>query len=267
MSYKYKHVILIGIDGSGNFYKNTSTPAIHRMFLEGAGTDNCLTAIPTDSSECWGAMLLGVGPKIHGMTNGTIDKTPYQHRDEHPTIFKMIRDKYPDAKLASFVNWSPINSSMADDGIGITKRTGQDDILTVRICEYIKAEKPDFLFIQFDSIDGAGHTYGYNTERYLKELNVADGYVAKIRDAVKDAGIEDDTLVIATADHGGFGCGHGGITDEEKYVFFVAVGKTVKHGIIPKMEVKDIPAVVAHALDVAADPGWEAVLPEGIFTE
>ena len=267
MSYKYKHIILVGIDGAGNFYKNTDTPNIHKMMAEGAGTDMCLTSFPTDSAQCWGSMLIGVYPEKHGMTNGTIDDTPYSHRDKYPTVYKMIRDAVPDAKIGSFSNWSPINSSIADAGIGITKCTGHDDILTVKICEYIKAEKPEFLFVQFDSIDGAGHTYGYDTERYLQELNVADGFVTSIRKAVADAGIEDDTLVIATADHGGSGHGHGGPSDEEKYVFFAAVGKTVPKGKKITVRVIDMPAIVTHALGVTPDPGWDSKVPEGMFTE
>ncbi len=265
MAFTYKHVIIIGIDGAGNFYRNTDTPAIHKMFEEGAGSDFCLTSIPTDSSECWGSMLIGVPPEVHELTNGTISDKPYSHGAEHPTIFKIIRNAHKDAKLASFCNWSPINTSIADPGIGIVKKTGSDDILTVKICEYIKEEKPEFLFIQLDSIDGAGHAYGYNTERYLQELNVADGYVASIRKAVEVAGIADDTLVIATADHGGNGHGHGGPSDGEKYVFFVAVGKTVNKGAKIDIKVIDIPAVVAYALGIPADPNWYCKLPDGLF--
>ena len=267
MSYKYKHVVLVGIDGAGNFYKNTDAPNIRKMLEEGAGTDMCLTSYPTDSAQCWGSMLIGVYPEKHGMTNGTIDDTPYSYRDKYPTVYKLIRDNMPDAKIGSFSNWSPINSSIADAGIGITKSTGHDDILTVRICEYIKAEKPEFLFVQFDSIDGAGHTYGYNTERYLKELNVVDGYLGKILKAVEEAGIADDTLIISTADHGGIGCGHGGNSDEEKYVYFAAVGKTVNRGKRIDVEIKDTPAIICHALGIPADPNWDAKVPEGMFTE
>lgn len=267
MSYKYKHVVLVGIDGAGNFYRSTDTPNIRKMLEEGAGTDMCLTSFPTDSAQCWGSMLIGVYPEKHEMTNGTIDDTPYSHRDKYPTIYKMIRDAMPESKIGSFSNWSPINTSIADAGIGITKSTGQDDILTVRICDYIKAEKPEFLFVQFDSIDGAGHTYGYNTERYLKELNVVDGYLGKIIQAVNDAGIAEDTLMISTADHGGIGCGHGGGSDEEKYVFLAVTGKTVNKGAKIKAEVKDIPAIIAHAFGIPDDPAWDAILPDGLFKE
>lgn len=266
MGFTYKHVILVGIDGAGNFYRKTDAPNIKRMFEEGAGTDECLTSIPTISAECWGSMLIGVEPTVHGLTNDIVSSRPYENA-EHPTIFRLIRDEMPDAELASFCNWCPINSGIVERDAGAYLDTGGDERLTEKICAYIKEKKPVFLFVQFDDIDGAGHTFGYGTERYLKELSAADGFVGRIREAIADAGIAEDTLFIATADHGGFGQSHGGVTDDEKFVFFAAVGKTVVPGARITMRVKDIPAIVAHALGIKGSPSWDATVPDGMFAE
>ena len=77
MGFTYKHVILVGIDGAGNFYRKTDAPNIKRMFEEGAGTDECLTSIPTISAECWGSMLIGVEPTVHGLTNDIVMSAEY----------------------------------------------------------------------------------------------------------------------------------------------------------------------------------------------
>lgn len=264
--YKYKHVVVVGIDGAGNFYKDADTPAIHALFEQGAGSDRVLTSIPTISAECWGSMLIGVSPDKHGLTNDIVSSTPYESQ-KHPTVFKLIRDTEPDAELGAFCNWSPINAGIVERGIGVTLETAEDSVLTDKICDYIRASKPTFLFVQFDSIDGAGHTYGYGTEKYLAELSGVDGYVQRIRDSIDEAGIADDTLFIVTADHGGHDHSHGGTTDEEKYVFFAAVGKSVPAGARIELEVKDIPAIVTAALGVAGSPDWDAKLPDGLFAE
>ena len=158
MGFTYKHVILVGIDGAGSFYKKTDAPAIRRLFADGAGTDRCLTSIPTISAECWGSMLIGVGPEIHGLTNDILSNRPYEN-GAHPTVFKRIRQAMPDADLAAFCNWSPINSGIVERGLGVYLDTGEDGALCDRICEYIKAKKPTFLFVQFDAVDSAGHTF------------------------------------------------------------------------------------------------------------
>ena len=266
MAHTYGHVILVGIDGAGCFYKKTDTPAIDGFFRDGSGTDRCLTSLPTISAECWGSMLIGVPPEVHGLTNSIVERDPYLNK-EHPTVFRLIRESRPDAVLASFSNWSPINAGIVERGLGVYLDTGDDGALCERICSYIKEEKPDFLFVQFDSVDTAGHSYGYGSEKYLEVLATADGYLGRIREAVEEAGIADDTLLIATADHGGFGQSHGGDTDEEKYVFFAAVGKTVPRGGTVDLEVKDIPAIVTRALGVTGAGNWNAKLPDGLFTE
>ena len=90
--YTYKHVILVGIDGAGNFYRHTAAPTIRRVMAAGAGTDLCLTAVPTDSAQCWGSMLMGVTCKIHGLHNDKLSAAPSTlATEEHPTIYRMIR--------------------------------------------------------------------------------------------------------------------------------------------------------------------------------
>ena len=263
--YNYKHVILIGIDGAGNFYRNGKAPMIRRVMAAGAGTDMCLTSLPSISAECWGSMLLGVYPDVHGLTNDIVSSTPYANAGI-PSVFSLIRKCHPEAKLASFCNWNPINFGILDDAA--TKQgTAGDEALTDLICDCIKTDKPEFLFVQFDSVDGAGHTHGYGTPLHLAQIDLCDGLAAKIYAAAEEAGILEDTLFMMTSDHGGFNRNHGGDTDEEKYVFFAAMGKTVRKGAEIKMEVKDIPAIVTHALGVDGNPAWQAVLPEGLFTE
>ena len=168
--------------------------------------------------------------------------------------------------MGSFCCWNPINFGILDDA-ATTQGTSDDARMTDTICDYVKNEKPNFLFVQFDSVDGAGHSFGYGTEGHLAQLDLVDSFVARIYETAKEAGMLEDGLFIVTADHGGFDHGHGGITDEEKYVFFVAAGKTINRGATVDMQVKDIPAIITHALGVEGNPQWQAKVPEGLFTE
>ena len=138
--YTYKHVILVGIDGAGNFYRNTAAPTIRRVMAAGAGTDMCLTAVPTDSAQCWGSMLMGVTCKIHGLHNDKLSAaTSTLATEEHPTIYRMIRRARPNARMGCFSNWSPIITGLLDDGQTVTA-TCDDGPLCDRICDYVKSE-------------------------------------------------------------------------------------------------------------------------------
>jgi arylsulfatase A-like enzyme len=97
---------------------------------------------------------------------------------------------------------------------------------------------------------------------------MCDGYAERVYNACVEAGIAEDTLFMITADHGGYGRGHGSDTDEEKWVFVAIKGKTVnKGGTIDRMQVKDFPAITLRALGIPAHASWMSHVPEGLFAE
>ena len=83
MKRKYAHVIVVGIDGAGSFIKDADMPNFQRIFSDGAVTYQALSSQPTISAECWGSMLLGVGPEIHKLTNEILESTPYPIDSDH----------------------------------------------------------------------------------------------------------------------------------------------------------------------------------------
>lgn len=277
MQRKFAHVIVVGIDGAGAFIKDAETPNFDRIFSNGAVTYGALASNPSISAECWGSMLLGVGPEIHKLTNAIVSSTQYPTDSPFPSLFRRIREAYPDAKLGSYCDWNPITYGIVENNIGVSHDTANDDALTDIICDYIKAEKPDFLFMQFDSVDGAGHKYGYGTPEHLKRINEVDVLVDKVYTAAKDAGITDETLFVVIADHGGTnpgngqGGGHGGWTDGEKYVTFAAAGKGVNRTVIKEMNIRDLAAIVLYAFGIGIpdfdEAGWTSQIPDGLFTD
>ena len=273
----YSHVIVVGIDGAGSFIKDAATPNFDRIFANGAVTYGALASNPSISAECWGSMLLGVGPEVHKLTNAIVSSTPYPVDSPFPSLFRRIKDTYPEAELGSYCDWNPITFGIVENNIGVSHDTANDDVLVPVICDYIRNKKPDFLFMQFDSVDGAGHKYGYGTPEHLKRINEADVLVNDIYKAAEDTGIIEDTLFIVIADHGGTnpgngqGGGHGGWTDGEKYVTFAATGKNVNCTEIKEMNIRDLAAIVLYALGIDNpdfdEAGWTSQIPEGIFTD
>ena len=265
---KYQHVAVIGIDGMGAFNRMTDTPCMDRIFAHGACTYDALSMDPTISAENWGGMLLGAEPAVHGLTNGYISCHPYAN-DALPSVFKRIRDHDPQAYLASVVNWEPINIGVVEDGLGVDKRTADNDAAVAESVIECVSKKPKFLFVQLDEVDGAGYHFGYGTADYLKKITEIDALVGKIHDAYVSNGMADDTLFLCIADHGGQNHGHGGWSETEKRVFLAASGCTVTSGTIGHAVTKDIAAIVLYALglDVPAydADGFSAQVPDGLF--
>ena len=265
----YNYVVVIGVDGMGAFCKNTDTPNMDKIFENGCQTFEAVSMSPTISAQNWGAMLTGANPKVHNVTNENITENTYSNIFL-PTLFKRVRLAYPNAKIGAFCNWHPIYDGILEKGLNVRTQTDpSDEILTEEIIEYIK-QKPKFLFVQFDEVDHAGHSYGYGSPEHLAQITKEDEYIKDIYDSYVEQGIIDETLFIVTADHGGNGKDHGYDSENEKMVFFGATGKTVIANSKPEyMQTKDISAIVLYALGIKIplyySKGFSSQVPQGVF--
>ncbi len=275
MSRKYSHIIVIGVDGAGAWFRDADTPNFDRIFSSGAVTYNALSSKPTISAECWGSMLLGVGPEVHKLTNEIVSTTPYDVSSPYPSLFRRIREAFPESVLGSYCDWNPITHGIVENNANVSCATANDTELTPLVCDYIIKNKPDFLFIHFDSIDGAGHRSGYGLSEFLGRIHEVDKLIGDVHSATARAGILADTLFMVIADHGGTNdenCrgSHGGWTDEEKYVTFAATGKGVNCTHIREMNIRDLAAIVLYAIGIDApdfdENGWTSQIPVGLFS-
>lgn len=72
-----------------------------------------------------------------------------------------------------------------------------------RIAAYlIKKYQPNFLSIHIVGVDGAQHKEGRQGEGVSRAVASADHAVSNILDAIQKAGIQDNTTIIITGDHG-----------------------------------------------------------------
>lgn len=285
----YKRVVVLGVDGAGSFFANTSTPNIDRIFENGAVTYDALTMIPSISAECWASCLMGVLPKCHQRTNFIADKEPYPTDSLYPSVFRVIREKRPASILASISYWPAVNVGMIEDNLGVHKVSGfegkiaekvaetvtdtqtllyhdtTDCIVAETVCEYIAENDPELLFVHFGSTDSAGHWFEYGKKEHLQQISNIDGYIGKIYDAYQERGFLDDTLFIVTTDHGGVRFSHGGTSDVERRIFFAAKGKTVVKGKVGEMDIRDVAGIILYALGIEQPETWTARVPSGLF--
>lgn len=263
-------VIIIGWDGAGNFVRDAHTPNLDRLFESGASTLEAQTATPTISAECWGTLLHGVDPVKHGLTNTKAEAEVFLDDSPYPSIFRVAREAFPLAKLAAYSAWKPINDGIIEPSIGVHKISMPDDELVHAIAAYIQ-ENPDFklLYVQLDLPDAAGHKYGYNMPDQLRVIEESDQHTGVILEALKQADLLKDTLIIAVTDHGGGGenaFNHGSDHPLDKTIFWSCTGP----GIAPctkldNVTIADTATVVTHALGLDPPDSWEGKLPVGLF--
>ena len=273
---KAKHVVLIGIDGwAAEAVRQAPAedlPNIHYLMEHGAWTLAKRSVMPSASSINWTSMMCGLPTEMHGFdkwnsTRGTIPSTSDNGHGIPPTIFTIIRQQHPQAETGVIYDWDcigAITDTLAmNHHFFIKTYLGKNVLVSTQdytklATDYITDKKPEFFFFYYGSLDNAGHTYGWYGPEYMAQMKDLDSGVGMIIQALKDAGIYDDTVIVMSADHGGTGKGHGKFTMLELETPFIVSGKKIKQNFEfpqPIMQY-DTAAIIADILGVKIPEDW-----------
>lgn len=265
---KAGHVVYIGLDGWGAYSMPAADmPTVKKLMEEGCYTLKKRTVNPSSSAPNWASMFMGAGPELHGYTQWG-SKTPelpsrvILKNNIFPTIFQIYRDANPDAEIGVLYEWEGIKYLVDTASVSYHAQapdyTKNPESLCGMAEEYIKSKKPALLAVCFDNPDHVGHADGHGSEAYYAVLKTLDSYIARIVEAVRAAGIIDDTVFIITSDHGGKDFGHGGITMDEMETPFIISGKGISKGgeFEESMMQYDVASTMAEILDVKQPQVW-----------
>lgn len=265
---KAKHIVYIGLDGWGAYsVPKADMPHVKALMEKGCYTLEKRTVNPSSSAPNWASMFMGAGPELHGYTTWG-SRTPelpsrvILKNNIFPTIFQVYRDACPQAEIGVLYEWDGIKYLV--DTLSVSYHAQAPDYTKhpTALCEmaetYIKKKKPALVAICFDNPDHVGHAAGHDTEAYYKCLKELDGYVGRIIEAVKEAGMLEQTVFIVTSDHGGKGTNHGGITMEEMETPFIIAGKGIKQGGVfqESMMQYDVASTMAYILGIQQPQVW-----------
>ena len=267
--WKAEHVVLIGLDGWGAYsVEKADIPNTKSLMENGSYTLKKRSTLPSSSAINWASMFIGAGPELHGYTEWG-SKTPelpsrvLNKNGIFPTIFQLLRDARPKAEIGCLYEWNGIKYLV--DTLSLSYHYHVADYnktpkeLGNMASAYIKEKHPTLVAICYDNPDHTGHTEGHDTPGYYEKLKELDTYVGQIVQAVKDAGILDDTIFILTSDHGGIKKGHGGKTMQEMETAFIISGKNIKKGLrfddVSMMQY-DVASTIAHIFNLEQPQVW-----------
>lgn len=263
-SKKVKHVVLIGFDGLGAYsFESANIPNIRKLMADGAYSLKARSVLPSSSAVNWASMLMGAGPTLHGYTEWNsrtpeISSATTNQYGIFPTIFGVIKEQLPKAKTGVIYSWEGIGYLFEKKAVDLDTYTGNDSIGLEKTIAFITQQRPLFTFVHFDQPDGVGHNIGHRTPAYYAMVHQMDTYVGEIRKAIQQAGMEDNTLVILSADHGGKGKGHGGKSLDEVEVPWIIAGPGIKknHLVNDVIITYDTAPTIAYALDLQMPQAW-----------
>ena len=264
-----KYVLLIGIDGLGGYaFPDASTPNIKELWESGSYTFKARSVFPSSSSPNWASMIMGAKPnktRIHqnGFDMKKATKNAYCSRSANqlwPSIYTLLHEQKPSSKIILLHHWDEYIRLVNPRDIFYSKHTKTEDSTAYWAIQTIEKGMPDLLFLHFDNVDHAGHTYGHKTELYYKDVHKADSLVGLVIMALKKKGIYKETTIILTADHGGRGKHHGWISESEMNIPWIITGPGIKTNYALKdktIHTFDTGATIAHLFGLQIPACWE----------
>lgn len=215
-------VILISIDGMRpDGFLACNNPYCKTLMEDSTYALKAASVFPTVTLPCHVSMFHSVPPERHGvMTNTYVPPVrPIQG------LFEVL--KAQGAKCGMFYGWEELRDISRPGSLDRAEYVESysaphtDTVLTDRALEYIKTEKPDFVFLYMVETDTkGGHDCGWMTDTYLEYVSVA---IDNVKRVIEEAG--RDYTVIITADHGGHMRGHGDDSPEDMNIPMFFVGR------------------------------------------
>ena len=282
---KAKHVIMIGVDGlsaeSIRLADLNDLPSIKMLMDGGSWTLSKRSVMPSASAINWASMFNGQPTEMHGFdkwnsTRGTIPSVTDNGHGIPPTIYTILRQQYPSAEMGLVCDWKGVGAVADTLAMNYYKYIGTYrgkiiDIPTEEYSklgiDYIKSKKPLFFTFYYGLTDNIGHNYGWCSTEYMEHLKDLDNGIGLLIQAIRDAGIFDDTVIILSSDHGGKGKGHGKFTLQEMETPFIVYGKKVKkgHQISQPVMQYDTAAIIAYILGAKIPEEWRGKVISEIF--
>lgn len=272
-SQKIKHVILIGSDGFGAYaFEKAKIPNLRAMMHDGSWSLQARTVLPSSSAPNWSSMVMGAGPELHGYTTWGSKKPdlPARVLDEYgmfPSVYSLLRKQKPDSEIGVIYEWEGIGYLFPKAAVNHDENPDGDIAVTNAASKYIKEKKPTFLFVHLHNVDSVGHKIGHGTPEYYAAIEETDAHIGTLLQSIKDAGIEKNTVVLFTADHGGVGKGHGEISMNEMQIPWIVKGPRIlkNNELTESVMTFDTAATIADFLKLSPPQVWIGRPVQGIF--
>ncbi len=228
---KTDRVIIVVLDGlRPDAISSTSTPTLYRIATEGSSILNAQTVFPSKTLPATVSLVSGADPKTHGVrTNNMFNLLEFRGN----TIFSIAKDyNFSTGAIVSKRDIAPLAVPYILDYARFPKRVKNWPLSRVvrEFREIISIRPLNLLVVHLNEPDLTGHKYGWMTKKYFKAVKNADQAVGDIVGAATEILGEKSYTLIITADHGGYGKGHGTRDPRDMTIPWITWGKGVKSG-------------------------------------
>ncbi len=267
-----KKVLVIGIDGVRvDVLAEANTPTIDSLIATGVFTAAARNVLPTVSGPNWSSMAIGAVPDKHGVHSNDFSGNAY---DAYPDFLTRVEMIDPSFETVAIVDWPPLGSDASggplfSDAIDLRVMVDGDQLgypvadsfSAWEAARVLQEEDPDAMFVYLGNVDVVGHDMGSLSPEYLASIEVADSLVGAIVTALhaRPSYGQEDWLILMSTDHGRRDDGgHGGESELERTVFFLASGDVAQEPIpVGEASVLDVAVTALAHLGIEIAAAWQ----------
>jgi arylsulfatase A-like enzyme len=233
-------VVLVSLDGFRPDVMSPSTPALHKLFLQGASPHVARTITKSATLPSHASMVSGMDASRHGLNFNAFK--PDRGAIQRPTVFSVAHAA--GLPTAMFVGKQKLKHLLASSNDAQFSMVGMRcNRLIDGAVDYLKQAKQGIVFLHFCDPDSAGHRHGWMTEQYMDASRAADHCLDRVIETIEQSGRKERTLLLVTADHGGHNRNHGTRMEVDQRIPWYAWGAGVRRGRFSR---------TVHTMDTAA---------------
>lgn len=281
-----KKVVYIIVDGiAADVIEQANTPNLTEISRQGTymrafqgGEVGAYNESPTISAVGYNNVLTGVWYNKHNVPDNDIKSPNYNY----PSIFRLLKDAYPQKKIGVFSSWQDNRTKLIGEGLAQTgnikmdyafdgleldtnnyphdkKRdfmAAIDEAVSKSAAETIEEKAPDLSWVYLEYTDDMGHMYG-DSPQYTVAIEKMDKQVGRIWQAIKkrQASSKEEWMIIITTDHGrdeATGQGHGGQSFRQRSGWIIS-NKTLNNSYAKLLypSAVDILPTIAQFMDIS----------------
>lgn len=250
-----KKAVFIIVDGiPADVMERIATPNIDDIARAGrylrafvGGEKHAYSQTPTISAVGYNSLLTGTWVNKHNVWDNDIKEPNYNYW----TIFRFLKNQYPNKKTAIFSSWTDNRTKLVGEGLTQTGNIRLDysydgyELDTIRFPQdkqrdfmlridetvadsaaaIIATKSPDLSWVYLEYTDDMGHMYG-DSPQFYTAVQKMDAQIGRIWKAVQQRQKQfgEDWIVFITTDHGRSekdGKGHGGQSARQRSAWIV----------------------------------------------
>ena len=207
---------------------------------------------PAHSAPNHAAIATGVTAAKHKVFRNGL--TPKGNWKEWPSWLHRLKKAQPDKQVLFIHAWG---ESGAIDPTPLVPRLNKSDWGNTTVYPSMITEKdcPDAIMYYINAPDGGGHSSGFYPygNYYAPTVYLADKYLNKMLTLIsgRPSFAKEDWLILITADHGGYGLGHGQTGGQSDTVPLIMAGRSIVNGKLAGTPfVTDLPVTALEFLGV-----------------